>query len=62
MSPVPSPRSGEPQKVFISRCISTLSKLDPNKPQKQVIAICHSEWKRKKLMQLHSKSDNEKNI
>ena len=58
--PIPSPHPNESKEKFIPRCISTLSKLDPNKPQKQVVAICHSEWKRKKLSELHSK--NEKNI
>jgi len=59
--PIPSPRSGEPQKVFISRCISTLNKLDPNRPSKQVVAICYSRWRQKELKKLLSKS-NEKNI
>jgi len=59
--PIPSPRSGEPQKTFISRCISTVSKLDPNRPQKQVVAMCYSRWRQKELRKLSS-NYHEKNI
>lgn len=42
--PVPKPSSGEDQKTFISRCVSQLSREDPNRDQKQVLAICYSQW------------------
>ena len=45
--PVPTPRSGESQQNFISRCISTLHKLDPERDDKQIQAICYSQWRRK---------------
>lgn len=46
--PIPKPRAGEQQDKFISRCIKQLKKIDPNRPQKQIIAICYDSWKRKK--------------
>ena len=46
--PIPNPRKGEKEKEFISRCISAVSKLDTERPQKQVIAICYETWRRKK--------------
>jgi len=47
--PIPTPNPNEKQSDFIGRCISTLKKLDPNKPDKQIQAICFDTWRRKKL-------------
>jgi len=41
--PVPTIRSREATHKFISRCISTLTKLDPKRKKSQIIAICYSE-------------------
>lgn len=45
--PVPTPRSGEQQDDFISRCISFLADEDPEMPNRQRIAICFSQWRDK---------------
>ena len=45
--PVPTPNKGESKDKFISRCISTLTKLDPERDLKQVQAICYSQWREK---------------
>ena len=44
--PVPKPRKRESTQAFISRCIRTLSHLDPDRPHKQIIAICYSAAKK----------------
>lgn len=46
--PVPKPRKNEKQDKYISRCISAVKKADPDRPQKQVIAICYSTWRESK--------------
>ncbi len=46
--PIPTPRPNEEEKKFVSRCISELHKIDPSREQKQVIAICYSQWKKSK--------------
>jgi len=45
--PVPTPKKGEKEKEFISRCIKHLRKIDSERPIKQVIAICYSQWRNK---------------
>jgi len=59
--PIPSPRSGEPQKTFISRCMSDalMNKEFPDIKQRN--AVCFSRWRKKELMKLSS-NYNEKNI
>ena len=47
--PVPTPRPNEEQSAFIGRCISTMKKSDPSRPDKQIQAICFDTWRRKKL-------------
>jgi len=46
--PIPTPRPKEDQKTFVSRCISKVHDLDPKRPQKQIIAICYSAWRKSK--------------
>lgn len=46
--PIPKPKKGEEQNDYISRCVSQVKKLDPKRPQKQIIAICYSTWRRSK--------------
>lgn len=46
--PIPTPKTGESQNDFVSRCISTVKKIDPNRPDKQVQAICFNSWRKKK--------------
>ena len=43
--PIPSPSKDEKQDAFIGRCISAVSKADPNKEQDQVVAMCYSAWR-----------------
>ena len=43
--PVPTPRKNEQRNAFISRCIRELSRLDPERPRDQIIAICYSKWR-----------------
>ena len=45
--PVPTPGKNEPKEKFIGRCIRTLEKEDPDRPHKQIIAICFSKWREK---------------
>lgn len=42
--PIPKPRKNEDKDKFISRCISQLKKEDPNRPDKQIKAICFQRW------------------
>ncbi len=46
--PIPTPNKDEPKSKFISRCIATVTKVDPKRDSKQVAAICYTEWKNKK--------------
>lgn len=43
--PIPKPKKDEDKDAFISRCISTVSKEDPERSDKQIQAICFSTWK-----------------
>ncbi|MCK4267175.1 MAG: hypothetical protein KAX31_07820, partial [Thermoplasmata archaeon] len=43
--PVPKPRKGEKEDDFISRCISTVSRADPEREHDQVVAICFDTWR-----------------
>ena len=43
--PIPKPRSGEPKKDYISRCISFL--VNEGRDSKQAAAICYDSWKNK---------------
>jgi len=44
--PVPSPKKGESRDKFVSRCISTLKKRDPDREDKQIQAMCYSAWRK----------------
>ena len=44
---MPSPRSGEQQSKFISRCMSSKESKKSFPDQKQRVAFCHSQWKNK---------------
>ena len=50
---MPSPRKGESQSSFISRCMSSDESQNSFPDQKQRSAFCHSQWKNK------SKSDED---
>jgi len=43
--PVPKPGPGESERDFIGRCISTLHKTDPERPDDQIIAMCYNTWR-----------------
>jgi hypothetical protein len=45
--PVPKPRANEEKDDFISRCISSLHKTDPNRSDDQIIAMCYTSWRSK---------------
>jgi len=47
--PIPEPKAGETEQEFISRCMSVLSKEDPDKLHKQRLAICYSKWREAKM-------------
>jgi hypothetical protein len=46
--PIPKPKPGESRSDFVSRCISTVTKLDPSRKPEQVQAICFDTWRRSK--------------
>ena len=41
---MPSPRKGEPQKKYISRCMSSKEAQKSFPDQSQRVAFCHSQW------------------
>jgi len=45
--PIPSPKSGEKEQEFISRCVSQIS---GEYNQDQATAICYSKYKKSKIM------------
>jgi len=44
---MPTPKKGETEKEFISRCIPYVLKEGTAKDQKQAIAICYSMWRKR---------------
>jgi len=54
--PIPSPQGNEEKDKFISRCIRTVSKADPERERDQVIAMCIGQWNRTRT------SETEKNV
>ena len=54
--PVPKPRPKEDRQNFISRCISELHHIDPNRPQKQIIAMCFNSWRSNKYSETQLKN------
>ena len=46
--PIPKPRKNESRQKFISRCVSSLHDTDPNRPNKQLVAICFTTWRKSK--------------
>ena len=46
--PIPKPKKGEKQNLFVSRCIKTMMKQDPNRPREQIIAMCYDAFRNKK--------------
>lgn len=45
---MPTPRTGEPRKDFVSRCVPTVLEDGTAESQEQAVAICHSMWEDKK--------------
>jgi len=43
--PVPKPRKGEGMQEFVSRCIPIMKKLDPERTDEQIQAICYSTYR-----------------
>ncbi len=48
--PVPTPKPSEKQEDFINRCMKFLMDEDPNRDQKQALAISYSQWRSKESM------------
>ena len=46
--PLPTPKRKEQKKDFVSRCIATVSNDKAFKDQKQIIAVCYSQWEEAK--------------
>jgi len=46
--PLPSPTNKQNKQKFVGSCISKLSHAKEFNDQKQRIAVCYSQWKRKK--------------
>jgi len=45
--PIPSPRKGEEQKAFHSRCMGSEVMIQDYPTQKQRNAVCYSAWRKK---------------
>ena len=45
--PIPKPREGEGRNDFVSRCVAHLGKIDPNRPQDQLVAMCEMQYRKK---------------
>lgn len=43
--PIPKPGKDEKQDEFISRCISELHEIDPDRSDEQITAICYQTWR-----------------
>lgn len=41
-----TPKQGESQDNFVSRCISAYEKADPERNSKQIQAICYDKWRK----------------
>jgi HK97 family phage prohead protease len=48
MKPVPKPKAGESQKEFVNRCVPIMAAKDPDRPHKQIVAMCYSAYRRAK--------------
>lgn len=46
--PVPKIRKGEGSQEFIGRCAKVLAKTDPDRPQKQRLAMCYSSLRKER--------------
>jgi len=46
--PIPKPRPGEKQQVFIGRCMKVVSKIDSFRPKNVQLGMCYSSWKNAK--------------
>lgn len=42
--PIPEPKEGENEDKFISRCVSKMAELHPEKDNKERLAICYSQY------------------
>ncbi len=48
--PVPTPNPNEKQADFIARCMKFLMDEDPDRDEKQALAICYSQWRSRESM------------
>lgn len=50
--PLPSPRKGEEQSHFVSRCISFETKASPGRDPEQIQAMCFQAWRDRDVGQM----------
>lgn len=60
--PIPQPKPNEDKNKFISRCISELSKIDPDKPAKQIQAICYNTWNQSQQQEISLTNPDKKDV
>lgn len=48
--PVPEPKQDEDEQTFVSRCIKEMHHIDPDQKDKQIQAICYTQWREKRMM------------
>jgi len=53
--PIPTPRTGEPSKMFISRCVSSDVMQKEYPDRKQRLAVCYSSLRKKRKGALKKK-------
>lgn len=58
--PVPKPGKNEKEDAFISRCISTLHKTDPDRPDDQITAMCFNAWRESKKKGVGPRTEEER--
>jgi hypothetical protein len=46
--PIPTPKKGENQKAFVSRCMSTKAMIQEFSDKKQRAAVCYQKWRDRK--------------
>lgn len=56
--PLPKPNEGEAQKDFISRCVAAESHASPDMDNKQVVAMCYTQWRNAKAGKLSEEDMN----
>jgi len=58
--PMPSPRKGEKESDFVGRCIKAEKKASPERPDKQIQAMCYTRWRKAKGIKEPKKKEKNK--